>query len=93
MKKVVEFIIRKRLTSESLDASLAAVVCYAVGVFVFAFATLKMTRLDLNEKELFFGMLLICCLAGQMVVGGSACEVYRCLKVQQQKADIAKPCT
>ena len=54
-------LLRQKISSDSLDAKLGQVLLSVAGVLVFAVSFWKLTRLDLTEVQLFFGVLLSLC--------------------------------
>ena len=49
---------RRRLSSDVFDRKLGQVACFGAGLLVLALSLWKVTRLDLTEAQLFFGVLL-----------------------------------
>ena len=79
MKQIVHFL-RKRIFSENVEGLIVTIACYTVALVIFVIATLKLPRLGLDEKQLFFGVLLIFSLIFQICMAGVMCEMYRELK-------------
>lgn len=47
-----------RITSDAWDGRLGQLVCFLAGVLVLVLSLWKLTRLELTEAQLFFGVLL-----------------------------------
>lgn len=52
-------LLRSRVTSDSFDLKLGQTVAYLITTLLLVLGFMKLTRLDLNETELFFGLLLL----------------------------------
>jgi uncharacterized membrane protein YiaA len=61
MKNAIIQFLGRRISDDSFDAKLARVACFVAGVLVFALSIWKLTRLELSEAQLFFGVLLSGC--------------------------------
>jgi len=71
------------LTSDTFDASVASKVLYAAGLLIFVLSVLKVTRLELSEWQLFFGLLLSIGVMVQIVLAGLLLEVHGRLAARQ----------
>ncbi len=58
MRERIRQLLGKRVTDNLFDARLGQVVCFIAGVLVLALSLWKLTRLELTEAQLFFGVLL-----------------------------------
>ena len=58
MKQQIAKIMGYRITNDSFDMNLARVASFVAAVFVMALSLGKLTRLELTEEQLFFGLLL-----------------------------------
>ena len=58
MTRRVVHMLGLRITNDSFDAKFGQFVCFAAAVLMMVLSFLKLTRLDLTEAQLFFGMLL-----------------------------------
>ena len=70
MKDTTIGLLGQKFTSDSFDAKLAQVGCFVAGVLVLAASFWKLTRLDLSEAQLFFGVLLSLCAPLLLIVVG-----------------------
>jgi hypothetical protein len=70
MKNAVTQLLGRRLSDSSFDAKLGQAVSFITGVLVFALSIWKLTRLELSEAQLFFGVLLSGCVPLLCVVVG-----------------------
>ncbi len=61
MKSTIIGLFGDKITSDSFDAKLAQAASFFAGVLVLALSFWKLTRLDLSEAQLFFGVLLSLC--------------------------------
>jgi hypothetical protein len=59
-----------RITSDTFDTKLGQAVCFITSVLVFVLSMWKLTRLELDESQLFFGVLLSGCVPLLCVVVG-----------------------
>ena len=64
------------LTDDRFDTSVASKFLYVAGLLLFVLSVLKVTSLRLSEAQLFFGLLLICCVSMQMLIAGLLLEIY-----------------
>ena len=69
--------ITHKITSDAFDAKLGQVACFVLAVLVLALSLWKLTRLDLSEAQLFFGVLLSGCVPLLCVVVGLLLPVAR----------------
>ena len=58
MRDQIKRFMSRRTTSEAFDIRFAQVACFVAAVLVLALSIWKLTRLDLTETQLFFGVLL-----------------------------------
>ena len=68
-------LLTRPLASRVTAAKVAQAICYVVAVGIFVLAILKLTALSLNEKELFFGLLLVLALFSSMICGGTLVRI------------------
>ena len=61
MKDMATQFLGHKITSDTFDMKLAQVACFVVGLLVLVLSFWKLTRLDLSEAQLFFGVLLSLC--------------------------------
>ena len=48
----------RKISNEVFDLKLGQVVSFVTGILLFALSIMKLTKLDLSETELYFGVLL-----------------------------------
>ena len=58
MKQQIAHLMTRRITSDSFDLNFVRAACFAGAAFVLALSFWKLTRLELTEAQLFFGILL-----------------------------------
>ena len=61
MKNTIMRLQNYRITSDRFDIRLGQSACFLAGVLVLVLSFWKLTRLELNEAQLFFGVLLSLC--------------------------------
>jgi len=66
----IGLLVGERITGDSFDAKLAQLGCFVAGVLVLAVSFWKLTRLDLSEPQLLFGVLLSLCAPLLLIVVG-----------------------
>jgi hypothetical protein len=60
----------RKITTDNFDTKLAPMACFAAGILVLVLSFWKLTRLDLSEAQLFFGVLLTLCVSLLSIVVG-----------------------
>lgn len=60
--------------------------CYVFAVVLVVFLTLKLTKLELSQKELVFGLLLVFVLGFQTIVIGGMFSLYLAIAAKLGKA-------
>lgn len=70
MRKAFESLTRP-IGTKGFDVRFAQVACYAGSLLVLMLGILKLCRLGLDEAHLFFGLLLVLCLANLGVILGT----------------------
>ena len=70
MPGTLKFLTRP-IGTKQFDARFAQMACYVVALLVLMLGILKLCRLGLDETHLFFGLLLVLCLAMLCVIGGT----------------------
>ena len=63
---------KRNLTSPRLDATLAQIFCWTCSIIVMVAGVLKLSRLQLTEKELLFGILLVMAVTLLGIVAGGS---------------------
>ncbi|MBN1257047.1 MAG: hypothetical protein JXA52_05020 [Planctomycetes bacterium] len=81
MSSLIQFV-KKPFTSETTDAMVGSIVCYAGGILLLIIGVLKLVEMELNLTQLIFGLLLVCILVFQIILAGLMLEVYRAVKKQ-----------
>jgi hypothetical protein len=69
--------ITHKITSDTFDTKLGQAVCFITSVLVLVLSMWKLTRLDLSESQLFFGVLLSGCVPLLCVVVGLLLPIAR----------------
>ena len=77
-------LLARRLTNDGFDLKLAQVAYFGAGVLVLALSMWKLTRFDLTEAQLFFGVLLSFITPLLLVVIGLLLPIAKAAR--QQKA-------
>ena len=70
MKQHIAKIMSRQITSDSFDLNLVRVASFIAAAVVLTLSIWKLTRLELTEKELFFGILLSLIIPFQLIVLG-----------------------
>ena len=78
--QIVKRLLAFRVSSNRLDGRIGQFTCYAVGFLIFVFGILKLTRMELTEAQLFFGVLLIVILWPLWVGLGLLLELTQAIK-------------
>ena len=58
MRRYITERLSRKITNDVFDRRLGQCICFAAGLLVLALSFWKLTRLDLTEAQLFFGILL-----------------------------------
>lgn len=58
MSQPITELLNCKITNHAFDMRLAQAACFVAGLLVLALSFWKLTRFDLTEAQLFFGMLL-----------------------------------
>lgn len=58
MSQPITALLTYKITNHAFDTRLAQAACFVAGLLVLALSFWKLTRLDLPEAQLFFGILL-----------------------------------
>ncbi len=61
---------KSKLTSRGFDAKAAQIACWICSLIVMVVGIFKLTRLQLTEAELFFGILLVMAVAILVIITG-----------------------
>ena len=83
---------KRTLTSTRFDATFAQFCLWTCSLIVLVAGILKLSRLQLNEAELFFGLLLVMTLSLLLAVAGLVLPVA-VFVVQKQKTELQTPTT
>ncbi len=58
MKHQIAQILNRKIVADDTAAKVVQILCFAVSIFVLALSLWKLSRLELTEAQVFFGVLL-----------------------------------
>jgi hypothetical protein len=78
-------LLNRSLTSTSFDAKAAQTACWACSLIVMVTGILKLTRLQLTEAELFFGILLVMAVTILGIIAGLLMPIVEFIARKQKE--------
>tara|TARA_R100000750_G_C2302092_1_gene79237 strand:- start:22 stop:288 length:267 start_codon:yes stop_codon:yes gene_type:complete len=84
MSKLIKLFTRK-LSSSQVDVQIGQIVCWVFAIIVMLIGINKISRMDLSEAQLIFGILLVMILTLQMIIAGMILPIVDYVSQKQKE--------